>query len=50
MDDTASLQRRLRVYDGEKTLRDINTAWAQEMATLYHEGFQVWGEISTIIP
>ena len=30
-----------KLYDGERTLRDINTAWAQEMGSLYHDGFQV---------
>lgn len=32
-----------KLYNGEKTLRDINAAWADEMASLYHEGFQARG-------
>ncbi len=30
-----------KLYNGEKTLRDINQAWAAQMASLYHDGFEV---------
>lgn len=29
-----------KLYDGEKTLRDINTEWATQLHSLYHEGVQ----------
>ena len=29
-----------KLYDGEKTLRDINTEWAKQLHSLFHEGVQ----------
>ena len=31
-----------RLFDGEKTLRDLNTAWAKEMEDLFFNGVEVW--------
>ncbi|CAL1129176.1 unnamed protein product [Cladocopium goreaui] len=38
-----------KLYDGEKTLRDINTEWAKQLHSLFHEGVQVGGKTIRLV-
>ena len=36
-----------KLFDGEKTLRDLNISWAEQMASLFNDGLEVGAHMLT---